>query len=563
MRGLCIASLGLTLGLLLGSAGAQEVQWRPVPGPAVTPVPANTVSSSPGVTLRPPVALSAEPAGPGTIVNTSFTDPTALTARGKLLNDDSRPLPIGTPSSNTDVRTTQVPLPAGSPTEEKETWGPEVSSWQGCDHCGGGGTSTPLCCDGGSCCGSGSCGATLWSRCKNLFNCSSCTDGCCDLWAGDGCLPKKNTFYASAEYLLWTVKSMGLPPLVTANVLGNFPAIGNPGTGVAYGGDSVGSDIRSGGRFTVGFALPCVSNTSFEATWFFLSSRTTTATFAGTGTVGSESIGRPFTEVGPFLSGFAGNQNAELVSANGLLGANTSGRVTVSTSNDLWGIEANLRHNLASSCCWNVDVLLGFRTVVLEEDLTVAEDVNSSITGIVPPIGMTIPGATRFQVYDHFLTRNNFYGGQVGLDGEWRWKRWFIGATGKLGLGDMHQVAVINGETVTLMSGTAPTVASGGLLAQPTNIGRYGRDTFAVVPELALKVGYNFTDHLRGYVGYDVIYLSSVVRPGDIVDTNINSLRLPRLGGTGAATGPSLPGFQFRTSDFWAQGVNFGFEWRY
>jgi hypothetical protein len=357
------------------------------------------------------------------------------------------------------------------------------------------------------------------------------------------------------------VKSAGLPPLVTINNQGAFPAIGNAGTFVAYGGDSVDSDLRSGGRFTVGFGLPYVSNSALETTYFFLGSRTRSASFAGVGTPGSVAIGRPFTETGPFLTGFGGNQNAELVAANGLLGANTSGRVTVNTSTDLWGLEANVRHNLCNACCWNLDLLWGFRTISLIEGLTIAEDVNSSTT-LVPPIGQTIAGASRFLVADHFLANNTFYGGQVGLEGEYRWKRWFVGATGKLGLGTMHEVVVINGTTVTVLSGMSPTVASGGLLAQPSNIGRYGRDTFALVPELGLKVGYNFTDHLRGYVGYDVLYLSSVVRPGDIVDTNINSLRLPRIGG-GSQVGTNLPGFQFRSTDFWAQGVNFGLEWRY
>ena len=119
----------------------------------------------------------------------------------------------------------------------------------------------------------------------------------------------------------------------------------------------------------------------------------------------------------------------------------------------------------------------------------------------------------------------------------------------------MHQIVLIDGVTSSTASGTQ----RGGLLALPTNIGRYSRDSFAIVPELGLKVGYNFTDRLRGFVGYDVLYASNVVRPGDQVDTFVNSSFLP----PGPGVGAPLPRFQFRQTDFWAQGVSFGLEWRY
>jgi len=81
-------------------------------------------------------------------------------------------------------------------------------------------------------------------------------------------------------------------------------------------------------------------------------------------------------------------------------------------------------------------------------------------------------------VQDSFLTRNEFYGGQFGLDGEWRLGRWFLGGTAKLAMGSMHQIVVIDGFTSSSAAGTQ----RGGLLALPTNIGHYSRDTFALVP---------------------------------------------------------------------------------
>lgn len=549
MKGLCIGSLGLSLGLLVSSAAAQDIQWRPVSSPTA----AVSDSGLPGVTLHAPVAGSTPPA----LRQTSFTDAPAPTVRATIPDNDPLPLPVGPPvkkAQEPGALAVQPPAPTGS----VETWGNPIVS-QSVGRASDGCIDTPcapMCCeDGGPCCA----GRSHWLDFGWLRHicCDGCApvDDCCDGPFGAGCLPRRNTFYASSEYLLWTVKSQSLPPLVTLNRTGNLPVLGAPGTTIAYGNDTVDNNLRSGGRFTLGFGLPCVPNTSLEISYFFLANRNTTATFDSNG---SPAIGRPFTSTGLADTGFGGNQSAEIVAVS-VPGLTVAGRVVVTTENELWGTEANLRHNLCSGCCWNVDFLWGFRQLYLQDDLSIAENLRS--------IAVTTPGVAAaavpnsIQVYDHFHTRNEFFGGQVGLDGEYRWKRWFVDLNGKLAMGTMHQVVIINGQTV-INTGTTSTVQSGGLLAQPTNIGHYGRDTFALVPELGLKIGYNFTDHLRGYVGYDVLYMSSVARPADQIDTNVNPNLLPPRASANVA-GPALPHFEYRVTDFWAQGVTFGLEWRY
>ena len=107
------------------------------------------------------------------------------------------------------------------------------------------------------------------------------------------------------------------------------------------------------------------------------------------------------------------------------------------------------------------------------------------------------------------------------------------------------------------------TVANGvasphGLLAQPSNSGSFQRNRFAVAPDLGANIGYQVTDHLRAFVGYDFLYLSEVVRAGDQVDLRVNPNQL-----RGVAGGPALPAFNFHGSDYWAQGVSFGLEFKY
>lgn len=131
-----------------------------------------------------------------------------------------------------------------------------------------------------------------------------------------------------------------------------------------------------------------------------------------------------------------------------------------------------------------------------------------------------------------------------------------------MALGDAHQEVRIAGSTVFTDPVGNSVRQPGGLLALPTNMGSYSRDKFAVVPELGINVGRQLTDHLRVYVGYNLLYWSSVVRPGDQIDFVVNPTQLPTPAGPGVLVGPARPAFSFRDTDFWAQGVNLGVEFR-
>jgi hypothetical protein len=130
-------------------------------------------------------------------------------------------------------------------------------------------------------------------------------------------------------------------------------------------------------------------------------------------------------------------------------------------------------------------------------------------------------------------------------------------------LGGVHQTANINGSTLFAVPGMPVSFQNGGLLALPTNSGRFSRDRFAVVPEVGVKVGYQLTAHVRCFVGYSFLYISDVARPGHQVDPVVNVAQLPSQFGPGALVGAPRPGFSFKGSDFWAQGVSFGLEIRY
>ena len=363
-----------------------------------------------------------------------------------------------------------------------------------------------------------------------------CTDPCCT----DGCCPPGNRWYFGAEGLIWFIKGQPTPPLVTTSstpFAANSGAIGGPGTSVLYGGSPIDNGAYLGGRFTAGWWCDPEHDLAFEVSGFFLGGRT--ASFQD-GSNAQTFIARPFYNVD------TGMNDKEVTAAPGVV----SGRVLVDAHTSLWGAEANLRTNWL--CCPNgyVDLLAGFRTVGLNESLAVNENVNI-LAGPAAGAG--------FNLYDSFRTNNQFYGGQIGAVSEWRWGCFSFDLTTKLALGDTQQMANIYGASAISLGGVTTTYPGNGILAQPTNSGHFTRDKFTVVPELGLTAGYQITDHLRFTVGYNLLYWSSVLRPGNQIDRGLDPNQFAPA--TGAAA--TRPAFAFNGSDFWAQGVSLGLEFKY
>ena len=82
-----------------------------------------------------------------------------------------------------------------------------------------------------------------------------------------------------------------------------------------------------------------------------------------------------------------------------------------------------------------------------------------------------------------------------------------------------------------------------------------------MIPELGLTLGYQMTKRLRATMGYSLVYMGNVVRPGDQVDLNVNpNLLAPE---NDPFTGALRPQFRFAETDYWVQGLSFGGEFRW
>jgi hypothetical protein len=71
------------------------------------------------------------------------------------------------------------------------------------------------------------------------------------------------------------------------------------------------------------------------------------------------------------------------------------------------------------------------------------------------------------------------------------------------------------------------------------------------------------TPWARVGVGYNIIVLSSVARPGQVVNRTVDPGRVPSDQAYGLGTSAAQPSFAFSDTWFWAQGINFTISFRY
>jgi hypothetical protein len=120
----------------------------------------------------------------------------------------------------------------------------------------------------------------------------------------------------------------------------------------------------------------------------------------------------------------------------------------------------------------------------------------------------------------------------------------------------------INGFQERTRPGLPPAVFQGGLLAVGPNLGHFTRERCSVVPEVTANIGYWLTPNLKAFVGYNFIYWTNVIRPGDQIDRVVDLSFVPNAPPT-APSGQLRPKPLFNQSDLWITGLQFGVQWRW
>ena len=377
--------------------------------------------------------------------------------------------------------------------------------------------------------------------------------------AGPGRFGGSGRNWVSGELLMWWSRSTQVPALVTTSSPQFNGIVGVGDTRVLLGG-SFGDTFHVGGRVGAGHWFDDDQRRGVEMRLFWVAPAT--ASFSAS-TPPYPLLARPFFNVngGVTAPNVGFGPSAEVVAGPGV----ATGMVTATMKSTVWGTDINYRRLLAGACggCSRLDLLVGYRYLDVREDLNITESFAR-----IPGSNMSVGGpAVAGTVSDRFRTENHFHGGQVGLAGSVQRGRWSLDSRATVALGTVFQSAEISGnQTLTYPNGFVQTT-SGGLLAVPgANIGQFTQNKFAVVPEVGLNLGYQVTSHMKVFVGYNFLYLSSAVRPGEVINQNIDAARVPNLlpAGSGlplAGTAQPIP--HLSTSGYFVQGISFGLVYKW
>jgi hypothetical protein len=387
---------------------------------------------------------------------------------------------------------------------------------------------------------------------------------------------RTSRFYGSLEYLYWWVKPAPLSvPLVSSGTITEthhgllgVPAVDAADSSVLYGAphspatggnNSQAFPGLSGGRLTAGFYLCDDERLALEAGGFSL--QRGNAGFS----VRGDSDGNPVMGVPVYNSVtydigsrsiFPGEDSLPFSLPNSTNRARGNGVITggivIKNSIDFWGASFNGVFSLYRKGAWEVSGVAGVRYLDLQEDFSLVNDIEG-VSG--PYTGQS--GV----VSDNFSTKNRFYGANFGLRGKYTDGPWTIEATGLVAPGLNQEVQEVGGGFYSYNFTASYDYGPEGIFAQPANEGRTSSQRFCIVPELQFKIGYALTKCMKVTVGYDFLYMSTVIRPTDQIDRN-----LPK-GQTFNQADPTIstesPSKKFTQTDFYAQGFSFGLEFTF
>jgi hypothetical protein len=347
-----------------------------------------------------------------------------------------------------------------------------------------------------------------------------------------------------SEFLGWWTKGFAVPPLVTTSPAGTdisqAGVLGAPGTSVLLGNKDLLGGFQPGERFVLGTWFGHTQTWGIEASYLQLNPQSDIRQFNGATT---PILARPFFDTS------TNAQDAQTVNFPG----QQSGTISSEASSQLQAAEVLIRKNLTRRGNVTIDLTAGYRYQQLNDHLSLGDTLSFSGTQAAFPAGTVL---TQSDIFD---TRNVFQGGQVGLSTFVQFNRFSIDGSLKAAVGENFTQVTILGATTTNIPGTGISNFVGGFLALPSNMGVFDSQRFSIVPELSLTLGWDFTPQLRGTIGYDLLYWTGVARPGDQIDLNLDPGQFP----PGTSSTSTRPQFVLHTSDYWAQGLNLGLDWRF
>ena len=349
--------------------------------------------------------------------------------------------------------------------------------------------------------------------------------------------------WVDGELLLWGVKDGPSSfPLIVTGTIANGAVPGTPGSITNFGGGNFYFGVITGARFSAGALFPGSDRIGVEAEGLILPKRTIVAA-AASSPLGIPVIGRPFINE---LTG-----TLDFIPASSLA---NPGSASAEADTMFWTAEVNLYANLYCGDYFTLNVISGFKHTNLAEQILVRMNRTIGSAGQTF-LGRPLPQGARVAMVDDFQTTSHFYGWNFGVDWEYRYRCWFwdVGIHNAIGVSrDSSTVGGFSSSTSNI-----PVQVPGGLLAGITNLGRLVSDGFCDVPDVRTQIGYQLTPHVRFAIGYSLVYVSNVARPGNQIDPVVNPTLVPLRPEFALPLGTARPMQRLARSDFFADGVNF------
>ena len=392
----------------------------------------------------------------------------------------------------------------------------------GCDGCGNHDlwSCDSMCCDGLDC----HCGNAWHSVITDHFG--------SDRW------------FATAELMMMWRKGDRLPPLVTtgpdsdSNTAGQ---LGEPGTEILFGEERTLTDLRAGGRFTIGAWLDDRECQALVGRFWFSGRE---STHFQTDVNETPVIARPFLNVTPPSS----TEDTLLIAFPGL---RENGRISVNGTSDVMGADISVHQFMYGKFGGTIDLVYGYQYMRLDEDLSISSTLTNLDSGGAVPVGTII------DVHDSFNAISEFHGAQVGFASRYSERCWSFNSLIKFGFGSLNRIAKRSGMTSTTV-GIDTDITNDGLLVNSNNSGTTSDRTFGWIPELDLSLGYRITPRLDATFGYHLVAMTDAVRVSGTID--------PELAVNSSSITPNdparpTPNMQYET--FYIQGIHFGLQYGY
>jgi hypothetical protein len=353
--------------------------------------------------------------------------------------------------------------------------------------------------------------------------------------------------------LTWSwIKHDKAPPLVTAGPV-NAASPGrldDPQTRVLFDGTKLQDEPFFGANFVIGGWFDECQLWGGEVGYFFLGATDSDFLASASGAAGTQGL------FIPFFNPLTNQEDAFTVADP----TRASGIVRINSRTFLNGADGHALLSCWRGASFRVDSIVGVRWIGLEEAITIEENVREfrSFVSNGNVIGSDVG------IYDRFDTRNDFIGGDIGLKSQHKFGCWSIDMLGRIAIGGTHQNIRGTGWTGVTPTGFPTGITGGGRLVTAANSGSISNDEFSVVPEFGLTLGWRPRHWLRFTLGYNVLWWSNVVRPGEQIDNVINPRSVPTaLEFNEGPLDPARPGFLSKQSDFWAQSLSLGINFMY